>query len=271
VISARTLLARLNRAPGWQRDWRVWDQPLCLPSADRWLYAVLHRTGLMGRAERRFFPQVVKPGMTVLDIGANIGLYALYFSQLVGTGGSVYAFEPDPALFAALQRGRALAARENLHVYPVALGDRPGPHRLHRSWFNSGDNRVLISTGPAPTADPEITVARGDDLLSNVPALDFIKLDVQGWELHVLRGLSATLGRSPAVRLFLEYWPAGLRAAGSDPAELIAFLQERGLTLHRERGGRWIPIGSLAELERETFGGSYLNLWATHSADDIKV
>jgi FkbM family methyltransferase len=243
---------------------RVWEQPLSLPSADRLLYALLHRARLMGRAERRFFPGVVRPGMTVLDVGANVGLYALYFSQLVGASGSVYAFEPDPALCAALLRGRERAARENLHIYPLALGDQPGQHRLHRSWFNSGDNRVLAAAGPHAADAPEITVARGDDLLTHVAALDFIKLDVQGWELHVLRGLRATLARSPAVRIFLEYWPAGLRAAGSDPADLIALLQGRGLTLHWERAGRWVPVDSCVKLESETTGRRYLNLWAAH-------
>ena len=241
---------------------RVWEQPLCLSTADRLLYAYLHRAGLMGRAERRFFPEVVRPGMTVLDVGANIGLYALYFSQLVGAGGRVYAFEPDPALCAAFRRSRELAARENLHIYPVGLGDQPGQHRLQRSWFNSGDNRVLSSADPPAVDAPEISIARGDDLLSHVPALDFIKLDVQGWELHVLRGLRETLTRSVTVRMFLEYWPAGLRAAGSDPAELIAFVQERGLTLHRDYAGRWAPVESFAELERATSGQRYLNLWA---------
>jgi FkbM family methyltransferase len=229
----------------------VWGQPLSLPSADRLLYAVLHRAGLLGRAERRFFPRVLQPGMTVLDIGANIGLYALFFAQLVGASGQVHAFEPDPGLYAALRRGRELASPENLHLYPLALGDRPGRHVLQRSWFNSGDNRIVTSAGAAAADAPEIDVARGDDALADVPTVDFIKLDVQGWELHVLRGLSATLARSPAVRLFLEYWPA-------------AFVQERGLTLHRDRGGRWEPIEAPAKLEREISGQRYLNLWAEH-------
>ena len=258
------MLSKLNRAPFWRREVRVWDQRLFAPTADRLLYAALHRAGWMGRAERRFFPGVLRPGMTVVDAGANIGLYSLFFAQLAGPQGAVYAFEPDPALFDALVQAARLAARENLYAFPLALGDRAGRQRLRRSFFNSGDNRLLGSAGSraSAAADPEVTVAVGDEVLAAVPAVDFIKIDVQGWELHVLRGLSATIARSPGVQIYFEFWPEGLRASGCEPGELWAFLKEHGLAIRRERAGRWEPAGSCAELEREVPGHHYINLRA---------
>ena len=267
-LRAQMFLAKLNHAPIWQREVRVWDAPLVAPSADRLLYAALHRAGWMGRAERRFFPGVIAPGMSVVDIGANIGLYSVFFSRLVGTEGAVYAFEPDPALFAALDRARNLAARENLHVFPVALGNEAARKRLRRSFFNSGDNRLQASA----LADDslEITVARGDEILADALAIDFIKIDVQGWELHALRGLNATIQRSPRIQIYLEFWPEGLRAAGCEPTELFAFLEGHGLLIDRERSGRWEPAGHCSALEKEVPGHRYINLWARKQLPDTR-
>jgi FkbM family methyltransferase len=213
----------------------------------------------MGRSERRFFPGVIRPGMTVVDVGANIGLYALFFARLVGEKGAVYAFEPEPTLFEALARACRRAARENLHVFPLALGDQPGQRHLQRSFFNSGDNRLRPAADASSAA---ITVARGDDMLAAARAVDFIKIDVQGWELHALRGLSATIARSPGIQIYLEFWPEGLRAAGCAPLELFQFLEGHGLAIRRERAGRWEPADSCATLEKEVRGHRYINLWA---------
>jgi FkbM family methyltransferase len=262
--AARELLAKFNRAAVWQREVRVWDQPLFAPTADRLLYTALHRAGWMGRLERGFFPTVIRPGMTVVDVGANIGLYALFFAQLVGDAGGVYAFEPDPVLFGALSRARELAGRENLRAFPMALGDWPGKQSLRRSSFNSGDNRLQppSAAGLSHASDPEIAVVRGDDLLAGAPPVDFIKIDVQGWELHALRGLSRTIERSPGIQIYLEFWPDGLRAAGCEPAELLDFLAGHGLAVRRRRAGGWEQVISGAALEKEVPGHRYINLWA---------
>ncbi len=262
---AENLLGRLNRASLWQREVRVWGETLLIPSADRLLYAFLHRAGWMGSAERRFFPRVIQPGMTILDIGANIGLYALLFARLAGPKGQVYAFEPDPALSAALERARRRAGRENLHTYPLALGDAAGRQRLLRSFFNSGDNRLQAASGAASTpcaGDPEITVVRGDDQLMHVPAVDFLKIDVQGWEMHALRGLQATIARSPHLQIYSEFWPDGLRAAGSSPQEYFRFLVEAGFRIETLSAGKWHEAPSCAALEAAMNRQPFINVWA---------
>lgn len=239
----------------------MWGQRLVAPSADRLLYVALHRLGLMGRAERAFFAREVKPGMTVLDIGANIGLYALAFSRLAGPTGQVYAFEPAPDLFAALDDARRLNHAANLRTFACGLGDRDATLCLRRSFFNSGDNR-LGEGGDFPGDGAGVPIRRGDDLVSDAPSVDFIKIDVQGWELHALRGLGETIARSPGVQIYLEFWPRGLRDAGAGPEALWAFLKSGGFTVHRETGGQWRAAASVEELLNSTTGDDYLNLWA---------
>lgn len=259
----RRLLSRLNRAPVWRREVAVWGQRMVAPSADRLLYAALHRLGLMGRADRAFFAREVKPGMTVLDIGANIGLYALTFSRLAGPTGRVYAFEPAPDLFAALDEARRLNRAENLRTFACGLGASDATLRLERSFFNSGDNRIGAAAGGGFSGEATaVPIRRGDDLVAEAPSVDFIKIDVQGWELHALRGLSETIRRSPGVQIYLEFWPRGLRDAGTDPEALWAFLRAHGLAVHREVGGGWQPVGAARELLAAMEEDAYVNLWA---------
>jgi hypothetical protein len=62
--------------------------------------------------------------------------------------------------------------------------------------------------------------------------VDFIKIDVQGWEFEVLKGMAQIWRANPALSVYFEFWPFGLRRAGCDPAELLRFVQEAGFQLH---------------------------------------
>src|SRR5258708_27788033 len=93
------LLSWFNLLPFWKRTVRVWGLELRSVSFDRLLYLFLHRLGWMGREEKAFLEQRIRPGMHVVDVGANLGLYTLLLSRLVGESGTVVAFEPDPELF----------------------------------------------------------------------------------------------------------------------------------------------------------------------------
>ncbi len=240
-----SLVLRFNRLPLWKSRQTVWGQRLIVPSADRLLYTTLHRAGLMGGADRRFYEAELRPGMTVLDIGANIGLYTLLFSRLVGPAGRVYAFEPAQELYSALERSCQMNQAVNVTTFPHGLSAESETRRLHRSAFNSGDNRVEAGVAQADestSANTEISLRRGDDLLPETLLADFIKIDVQGWELHALKGLSGLIERSPRLQIYFEFWPQGLRAAGTEPEELFGFLAERDFKIfHLSKEGKWEP------------------------------
>ncbi len=262
---ARRALDRANASPLWRCRPSVWGHPLVVPTADRLLYAVLHRFGLMGGAERRFFQAHVHPGMRVLDVGANVGLYTLLFSRLVGPTGRAEAFEPDAALFAALAASCRLNGADNVRAHPTALGARAGAGVLQKAWFNSGDNRVRAgenSNGAGPSGAPAVAIARADDALGEGEPVDFVKMDVQGFELQVLRGMTQVLDRNPTVQLHVEFWPAGLRAAGDRPAELPEFLLARGFQVQAERAGVWGPVLDWPAFADTLRGNHFSNLWA---------
>jgi FkbM family methyltransferase len=136
----------------------------------------------------------VRQGHTVLDIGASWGLFTDRLSRLVGPEGCVHAFEPNPLSAQSLRRLR----RRNVLVYEVALSDRNGRGELcvpfdHKRPVNGLGS--LERTSPVAARIHSVNLARGDDLLPSDLVVHFVKCDVEGHELAVLRGLERLLRR----------------------------------------------------------------------------
>lgn len=227
VVSIKTRLFRMNHSQLWHRSVRLGERRYRAPTADRLLALWLHRVGLLGRQEAGLFARLVRPGMHVADIGANQGLFTVLLSRLVGDAGTVLACEPEPHLFGALVSNCEVNGARNVRALAVALGEQDGTAILHRSPLHSGDNRLVRYR--ASGTGVEVPVRRLDSLVSG--GLDFVKIDVQGHELVVLRGMERALARSPSLTIHLEVWPHGLRSAGTRPADLVAFLADQGFRL----------------------------------------
>jgi FkbM family methyltransferase len=234
------------------------------PTFERWLYLRAHRLGLMGRRERAFLEGHIRPGLRVLDIGANLGLYSVLAARLAGPAGKVACFEPDPELFAALQRNCRLN-RVIVEAHNVALGSTPGEVTLHKSIVNSGDNHLGASERPLFRRAVTTRVVRLDDLLPELQ-VDLVKIDVQGWELEVLRGMRRTFAANPAVQVYFEFSPQGYLRAGSTPDELIAFFRSAGLRIFEPGAGRELDDAALATLADSLGRSGYTNLLAAGSA-----
>jgi FkbM family methyltransferase len=253
------LLTSFNRLAVWNRDTTLGKYAVRVPTFDRWLYVKLHALHAMGRKEMALLSGHVKPGMRAVDIGANIGLYTILLAELVGTAGRVYAFEPDPILFdAALKNIRRNLSGRGVQAYNLALGSNPGHAILYRSAFNSGDNRLT----PSPTHRGHVPteVGRLDDILEGEP-IDWIKIDVQGWELEALRGMNRTLKENPRVGVYFEFWPLGLRRTGEQPVAALDFLRAAGFSFFQSECKR--PLSN-KELEAIAAwrGSSHVNLFA---------
>jgi len=211
----------------------------------------------MGKDDLAFLECHIKPGMTVIDIGANLGMYSLAIAKLVGESGRVYAFEPAPSLYRAAARNiqrndmAGIVRLEN-----VALGSKTGNALLYPGGFNSGNSR-LVASSRHPDA-VRVSLSRLDDILPDL-SVDWIKIDVQGWEVEVLRGMQETLRRNPSIRLYFEFWAAGLRRAGENPATLTEMLQANGFSIFLPNGRVPLTETELGHLVRRR---SYFNLVA---------
>jgi FkbM family methyltransferase len=216
----------------------------------------------MGGAERRFFESTVKRGQTVVDVGANQGIFTLLFAKLVGPGGRVVALEPEPALFAALDANCRRNGAGHVARHPIAAGETRARGVLHCSRFNRGDNRLNDSLdGPSVPVD----IVPLDELLP-VEMVSLIKIDVQGHELQVVKGMQQILERARDVKVFFEYWPAGLGYAGTTPGELPDFFLSRGFSLFELHGAavRKLSGADLVKV-RQAAGRSWTNLLAARA------
>jgi FkbM family methyltransferase len=171
----------------------------------------------------------VRPGMTVLDAGANVGYMAVHAGDVAGPDGTVLACEPEPRNFAVLARNALRCRWRNVVPLQVALGARCGTTPLWLADDDGGDHRTV---GVArDRASIEVPLTTADELArSRGTPIHFVKIDVQGAETEVLRGMASTLA-SPDLRgVVLEWWPDGLRAAGEDPAAPLELLRAAGFS-----------------------------------------
>jgi FkbM family methyltransferase len=189
------------------------------------LYAVWK--ALSDRRERALLRQLIQPGMTVVDVGANIGIYTRFFSGLAGVSGRVHAFEPAPSNFKRLQENAEHLA--NVSLNHAAVGDRSGTIRLfvsdelnvdHRT-FDSGDGRKGI----------DVPVVSLDDYFAAGQRVDLIKIDVQGYELSVLQGAKRVLEENRDIKVLMEFWPYGLAKAAVAPSKVIDLINSLGFEI----------------------------------------
>src|SRR5882672_8888662 len=178
-------------------------------------------------AEKRFVQKLLRPGMTVLDVGAHHGLYALLAAKRVGWRGKVIAFEPSPRERGRLLRHLRVNACWNAGVEACALGAEPGEQNLfvvegRQDWCNSLRPPALKE----PTQTVRVDVERLDDVLwrLKVDVVDFIKLDVEGAELSVLEGAGRLLQGPSRPVILTEVQDIRTRAWGYRAREIVDLL-----------------------------------------------
>jgi FkbM family methyltransferase len=132
--------------------------------------------------------QQVKAGDVTFDVGAHVGYFTVLMSQLVGPGGKVFAFEPRPINHSFLSRHVRVNDCRNVIIRKVCIGDRAGPARL--------DTHTGTGTGKvSPTGNLAVDMIHLDSLVASgeLPVPQFIKVDVEGGEMMVLRGIEGIL------------------------------------------------------------------------------
>jgi FkbM family methyltransferase len=192
----------------------------------------------------RVFVSLLRPGMVVIDVGANIGMYAMLSARAVGPSGTVFAFEPVPHVYERLSANLALSGIVNATPHPIALSDTTGT-----ASFYLGRNDSMGSLCRAQTAEAiEVPTETLDGFLERhgVTRVDAVKIDAEGAEMRIVRGMCRLLRRADRPLLFVEHNDTALRAAGSSAEELFSAIVGYGYDPHLVKDGRLEPVQALA-------------------------
>jgi FkbM family methyltransferase len=207
------------------------------------------------------FSAKLRPGMTVLDVGANIGLYSAVAARLVGPTGRVIAVEPDHTNCSFLARTVEINGFKNVSIIQKAAGDACKESYLYLCETNKADHRTHDPTQQRKRVPVSITTI--DALLGElgIERVDLLKIDTQGSEALVLAGMQQTLARNRQVDVFMEFWPWGINQAGGSPQALLDAVLAQGFQVHE--------IGERGEVSRLTEFDSILRLTLERQHTDL--
>lgn len=210
------------------------------------------------RAERELLRRILRVGDVVVDAGANIGVYSQFLARCIGATGVVHSFEPSPENFKRLQSATRKLA--NVRLSQAAVGECTGRSKLYLSDKLNVDHRAYATEEDSRRSMP-IDIIALDDYFKPGERVDLIKIDIQGYELHALRGANRVLADNPAAKLLLEFWPYGLKQAGTNWKDLLATLERKNMVVHQITKHGLVPFRSGLANESP---GWYVNLFASH-------
>jgi FkbM family methyltransferase len=195
----------------------------------------IYIAGSVDPNEFAFLDRFLQPGMTFLDIGANEGIYSVFAARRVGAEGTVWAFEPSRRELDRLRCNLELNGLK-VRVFPLALADSAGRADLRVAGYeHEGQNTLgaFAYAGVEAARTEPVDLMRLDDVVEQNPLrrLDAIKVDVEGAELRLFQGATATLMRFRPVLLF-EASDAALRLQGASCEALFDHLRTQQYDLY---------------------------------------
>lgn len=239
---------------------------------DQYVSKAIAESGIWEAYETQLLVELLEPDSCFVDVGANIGYYTAIASRLLDKTGCVLAFEPEPRNFSVLHEN--CAKRTNVTCINAGLAATAGDALIYLSQDNWGDHQIYDA---GLTRDStRIALLKGDDFLAQqfselkrVKRIDVLKIDTQGAEMKVLKGLEATIRASlPTINIIIEFWPFGLRKSGDHAHQVLDFLLSLNLPMaiidHLEHG--LIPCQEadlrpwIDDLDKDSSNEGFMNL-----------
>ena len=187
--------------------------------------------------QTKLFVETVKRNQTVVDIGANVGIYTLMAAKLVGKNGMVYAFEPDPDNFKLLEKNVKLNGFTNVRLVNAAVADKTGTLAFAQDRANPGESH--IGNGKL-----QVQAVRLADWLKKekVEKINVIKMDIEGAEVSALTGMVGDTKTFLNTKLFAECNSKALAGFGKQPIDLVEAMKNIG----------WKPTKVIDEFAKKT-------------------
>jgi len=145
---------------------------------------------------------IIKPGYKIFELGANIGYYALLESRLVGQGGKIFAVEPEQTNFQLLNKNIELNSVSNIETHNFAISDQSGEIPFYITENSNLHSMIKPKHGSYQTV--LVKTQSVDTFLADKGQIDFIRMDIEGYEYYALKGMNNTLANNPNLHLFIE-------------------------------------------------------------------
>jgi FkbM family methyltransferase len=200
----------------------------------------------------RVFLDVVRPGMTVVDIGAKVGYYTLLAARAVGEQGKVIAFEPEPTNFRLMEKSVEINGfKERVRLSPAAVSDARGKASLRIARDCHGAGHSLFAGMVAdPREQVSVDTVPLDEFLDAGTRVDVMKLDAEGAEPLIFAGMSRVMADNPDILLIMEFAPNHFRKSGQDPKAFLDEIRKTGFPLrHISETGVVEPLSEEQVLE----------------------
>lgn len=164
------------------------------------LFFVSFRLGILKNSENYFnlyfLKNLIRKGDSVIDIGANLGYYSVFFSKLIGNDGKLYSVEPVKQMLEVLRRN--LKGKKNVTIFPYALGEENKTVNLgndtvsQKGYMRSGSHKIIDQNQEVDvTFNAEMK--KGSELFKDLEKIDFIKCDIEGYEWIVLKEMESVI------------------------------------------------------------------------------
>jgi len=227
----------------------VWGHKMFLDTRDVSLTPHLLLDGYWEMWITKFFMGIIREGMTIVEVGSNIGYYTLLAASRVGVHGKVYVFEANPSVFEILYRNMEINGfLDRVSLVNKAVMDKSGCVKFHRRKYHQGSGSIV------PYSDNFLREIRDESETIEVEAIsldeyfadqnfkiDVIKIDAEGVEPSIFKGMKGLLSRNRDIKIICEFTPTLYALQGHDP---LVFLNDI-----RDQGFKARYINSKSELE----------------------
>lgn len=237
----RVIIARMS---GNDIPVSVFGYTMYVDGKDLCLAPALMEDGVWEPELTSFMLRTLRPGMTMVDIGANIGYFSILAAAKVGEGGRVFAFEPGKRNVELMEKNITANGFRNIIVMRAAVTAVSGKTMLYTSDLDYGDHRSYpveyervytrgVPIGERVRGREVVDTISLDEYFRNIPGnINFIKMDIEGAEYPALQGMKEILRKNKNVVVLTEFWPAGMALAKTDPTEFLREVRSLGLETH---------------------------------------
>ena len=215
-----------------------------VPSGEWGLAHFLSLNDHFEKGTEEAFCRLLKPGMNVLDIGANLGMFTLHALK---AGCNVYSFEPSPDIFRIMNQNikvNGFAESGSAHTFQTAVSDEEKTISFFICEGMSGHSNMYAAE---KSGDVEIQVQTTviDEMAVLPDKVDVIKIDVEGAEYKALCGMKKLISRNPQIKILMEFAPEIIKRADVEPSDLLELIKKFGFELYLidEATGDVSPVG----------------------------